>query len=66
MARLILTVQSLISQQVFVEVESYEMANVEDDKSANHGFPGATSEPEHDQKVWEGSDVKNKSVASVV
>jgi hypothetical protein len=42
------------------------MADVEDSKIANHAFPEAESEPEHDQKVWEGSDVKNKSVASVV
>jgi hypothetical protein len=40
------------------------MVDVEDNKNPNH--TDAESEQEHHQKVWGDSDVKNKSVDSVV
>jgi hypothetical protein len=50
------------SPQVFIEVESHETVDVEDKKSPNHTLPDTESE----QEMWEDSDVKNKSVGSMV
>jgi hypothetical protein len=47
-------------------VESHELADVEDNKPPNHVYPDAESEQEHRQNLWEGGDVKNKSVGSMV
>jgi len=49
--------------EVFVQVESHEMVDVEDNKDPNHLFP---DEQEYNQKIWEGGDVKTESVGSVV
>ena len=48
-----------------MQVESHEMVDVEDNKNPNPLFPDADSEVGYNQKLWEGGDVKNKSVGSV-
>jgi hypothetical protein len=55
----------MASSQVFVHVESHEMVDVEDNKSPDHLYPDAESEQEHQRTMWEGGDIKNKSVESV-
>lgn len=47
---------------MFVEVESHEMVDVEDNKSSKHIYPDAESEHEQNQNVWDAK----KSVDSVV
>jgi hypothetical protein len=42
------------------------MVDVEDKKSPNHTSPDTELEQEYHQKIWEGSDAKNKSVGSMV
>ena len=55
----------MISQQVFVHVESHEMKDVESNKLPNHLYPDAESEQELRQQIWADDDVKDKSVGSV-
>jgi len=54
--------------EVFVEVESHEMVDVEDNKSPNPLFPDGEleSEQEYSSKMWGSDDVKDKSIGCVV
>jgi len=54
--------------EVFVHVESDEIADVESDKSTNHHlFPDAESECQCSRKLWKGEDIERGSeVGSVV